>query len=143
MDRTHINLQIISQCTKFEKRLLTHLARQTNTHSCGGADYTSAMVSSQKQNLISPGQHLQMTDKHMVEAVYQCFSNWNELPTGDHNISWEPYNITEHICPHSSHTVALGLTQPLTQMSTRNLPGGKGQLAHKANNLTAVCKPTV
>jgi hypothetical protein len=25
----------------------------------------------------------------------------------------------------SSHTMALGLTQPLTEMSTRNLPGGK------------------
>jgi hypothetical protein len=24
----------------------------------------------------------------------------------------------------SSHTMALGLTQPLTEMSTRNLPGG-------------------
>jgi hypothetical protein len=26
----------------------------------------------------------------------------------------------------SSHTMALGLTQPVTEMSTRNLPGGKG-----------------
>jgi hypothetical protein len=25
-----------------------------------------------------------------------------------------------------SHTIALGSTQPLTEMSTRNLPGGKG-----------------
>jgi hypothetical protein len=30
-------------------------------------------------------------------------------------------------CPNlSSRTMALGLTQPLTEMSTRNLPGGKG-----------------
>jgi hypothetical protein len=30
-------------------------------------------------------------------------------------------------CPnHSSHSMALGLTQPLTEMSTRNLPGVKG-----------------
>jgi hypothetical protein len=27
---------------------------------------------------------------------------------------------------HSSRTMALGSTQPLTEMSTRNLPGGKG-----------------
>jgi hypothetical protein len=29
----------------------------------------------------------------------------------------------------SSRTMALELTQPLTEMSTRNLPGGKGQPA--------------
>jgi hypothetical protein len=26
-------------------------------------------------------------------------------------------------------------------MSTRNLPGGKGRLARKADNLTAICEP--
>jgi hypothetical protein len=35
------------------------------------------------------------------------------------------------------------LTQSLTEMSTRNLPGGKGQLAREADNLTAICEPTV
>jgi hypothetical protein len=29
----------------------------------------------------------------------------------------------------------------LTQMSTRNIPGGKGWLAHKADNHTATCEP--
>jgi hypothetical protein len=42
-----------------------------------------------------------------------------------------------------SHTMALGSTQPLTEMSTRNLPGSKGRPVHKADNLTAVCEPTV
>jgi hypothetical protein len=37
--------------------------------------------------------------------------------------------------------MALGLTQPLTEMSTRNLPGVKGQTASKAENLTAICEP--
>jgi hypothetical protein len=32
--------------------------------------------------------------------------------------------------------MALGSTQPLTETSTRNLSGGKGQLVHKANSLT-------
>jgi hypothetical protein len=32
----------------------------------------------------------------------------------------------------------LGLTQPLTVMSTRNLPRGEGRPALKANNLTAI-----
>jgi hypothetical protein len=38
-------------------------------------------------------------------------------------------------------TVALGSTQPVTEMSTRDLPGGKGQPARKADNLTAICEP--
>jgi hypothetical protein len=29
--------------------------------------------------------------------------------------------------------MALGSTQPLTEMSTKNLPGGNGPPAHKAN----------
>jgi hypothetical protein len=41
----------------------------------------------------------------------------------------------------SSRTMALGSTQPLTDMSTRNLPGGKGRLARKTDNLTAICEP--
>jgi hypothetical protein len=28
-------------------------------------------------------------------------------------------------------------------MSTRNLPGGKGRPARKADNLTAICEPIV
>jgi hypothetical protein len=43
----------------------------------------------------------------------------------------------------SSRTISLGSTQPLTEMSIRNLPGGKGWVAHKADNLTAICEPTV
>jgi hypothetical protein len=43
----------------------------------------------------------------------------------------------------SSHIMALGSTQPLTEMSTRNIPGGKERQARKADNLTAVCEPIV
>jgi hypothetical protein len=43
----------------------------------------------------------------------------------------------------SSSTMALGSTQPLTEMSTRNLPGGKGWPARKADNLTIIYQPTV
>jgi hypothetical protein len=41
----------------------------------------------------------------------------------------------------SSRTVALVSTQPLTEMSTRNLPGGKGRPTLKADNLTAIFEP--
>jgi hypothetical protein len=33
----------------------------------------------------------------------------------------------------------MGLTQSLTEMSTRNLPGGKGRLARGADNLNTIC----
>jgi hypothetical protein len=39
--------------------------------------------------------------------------------------------------------MALGSTQPLTVMSTRNLPWGKGRPARKADNLTTIYEPTV
>jgi hypothetical protein len=39
--------------------------------------------------------------------------------------------------------MALWSTQPLTEMSTRNFPGGEGQAARKTDNLTHVCKPIV
>jgi hypothetical protein len=39
--------------------------------------------------------------------------------------------------------MAMGSTQPLTEMSTRNLPGGKGRLVRGADNLTAICERIV
>jgi hypothetical protein len=43
----------------------------------------------------------------------------------------------------SSLTMALGSTHPLTEMSTRNLPGDKGRPVRKADNLTAIYEPIV
>jgi hypothetical protein len=43
----------------------------------------------------------------------------------------------------SSRTMALGSIQPLTEMSTSNIPGGKGRPARKADNLTVFCEPIV
>jgi hypothetical protein len=42
-----------------------------------------------------------------------------------------------------NRTMALGLTQPLRKMSTRNLPLGgkvKARPEHKADNFTAICE---
>jgi hypothetical protein len=39
--------------------------------------------------------------------------------------------------------MALGPAQPLTEMSTSNLPAGKGRPARKADNLTAICESIV
>jgi hypothetical protein len=43
----------------------------------------------------------------------------------------------------SSRTIALGSTQPLTEMSTRNLPGGKKRPACRVDNFGAICEPNV
>jgi hypothetical protein len=39
--------------------------------------------------------------------------------------------------------MTLAPSQPLTEMSPRNLPGGKGLQARKADNLTAICESIV
>jgi hypothetical protein len=43
----------------------------------------------------------------------------------------------------SSRTMALGSNQPLTEMRTRSLPGGKRRPACKADNLAAICEPII
>jgi hypothetical protein len=65
------------------------------------------------------------------------------LQTGRSRISLPIKSLdlsTDLIFPAS---VVLGSTQPLTEMSTRNLPWGKGWLARKADNLTVICEPVV
>jgi hypothetical protein len=39
--------------------------------------------------------------------------------------------------------MAFGLTQPLTEMSTRNFHGVKGRPARKTDNLTVICESIV
>jgi hypothetical protein len=48
-----------------------------------------------------------------------------------------PFNLPNP----SSTTIALESTQTLTEMSTRNLPGGKWWPALNADKLTAICDP--
>jgi hypothetical protein len=46
--------------------------------------------------------------------------------------------------PHpSSRAMTLGSTQPLTEMSTRNLPGGKKRQARRTDNLAAIYEPNI
>jgi hypothetical protein len=39
--------------------------------------------------------------------------------------------------------MALGSSEPLTEMSIRNLPAGKRRSARKADNLTAIYEPVI
>jgi hypothetical protein len=40
-------------------------------------------------------------------------------------------------------TMALGSTQPLTEMNTRNFPGGTKRQARRADKLTAIYEPNI
>jgi hypothetical protein len=47
-------------------------------------------------------------------------------------------------CPNpSSRTMASESTQPLREITARNLPGAKGRPARKSDNLTAICEQIV
>jgi hypothetical protein len=48
-------------------------------------------------------------------------------------------NFSNRYNPSSCNT-ALGLTQPVTKMSARNPPGGKGGLVRTADNIFAICE---
>jgi hypothetical protein len=43
-----------------------------------------------------------------------------------------------NLCNTSSRTMALGSTHPLTEMSTRILPGGKKRPGRRADNFAAI-----
>jgi hypothetical protein len=49
-------------------------------------------------------------------------------------------SIPDEVILFFSRILALGWTQPVTEMITSNLSGGKGRSARKAGNLTAICE---
>jgi hypothetical protein len=91
-------------------------------HSCCGGDHTSAMISSQKQNLITPGPHLQRTDEHMMRL---------HTSTSQIGTSFQQELATFPGSPTTSHSASVPIPtvlRPWDQLSlcARNLPGGKG-----------------
>jgi hypothetical protein len=94
----------------------------------------------------------QITRRHITEG-----SNLHRWHTLLQERSWLRYYITSRKVAGSSpdavdlfnwpspssRTMTLGLTESLIEMSTRNLPGGKGRPARKADNVTAICEPIV
>jgi hypothetical protein len=52
---------------------------------------------------------------------------------------WVSFNLPNP----SSCTMALRSAQPLTKMSTKDLPGGKKRPARRADNRAATCEPNV
>jgi hypothetical protein len=43
----------------------------------------------------------------------------------------------------SSHSITLGSTESLTEITTSILPGGKARSARKVDNFTTICEPFV
>jgi hypothetical protein len=43
----------------------------------------------------------------------------------------------------SSRTMPMGSTQSVTEMSSRNFPGGKKRPAHRVDNLATIYEPNV
>jgi hypothetical protein len=93
-----------------------------------------------------------------MEIEFIWFSIWmNSFEYGNENqgarssvVCWGTILQVAGSCPdvnffnwlnHSSLTMALGSTQPLTEMNTRNLPGGKGRPVRKADKRTAIWEP--
>jgi hypothetical protein len=66
--------------------------------------------------------------------MLQAGKSWAQVPMG-----WISFNLPNP----SSRITALGSTQPLIDMSTRNLRGGKGRPAGKADNFTAIFESIV
>jgi hypothetical protein len=54
-----------------------------------------------------------------------------------------PVRVLDEVDFFNLHNLALGSTQPVTEMSATNLPGGKTRPARKADNLAAICEPNV
>jgi hypothetical protein len=80
---------------------------------------------------------------HILGDAVSVLGSGAVLRAGRMTCTW-PDDVSRffNLCNISSRTMALALalgwTQPLTEMSIRNLPGGKGRPAPKAHNLTAL-----
>jgi hypothetical protein len=82
----------------------------------------------------------------VINLITICFSSsgkWNELHNTliltDEVIGFFSLNL--HNPP--SRTLALGLTQPVTELSTRNFPGNKVRPVCNASDTAAICEPNV
>jgi hypothetical protein len=81
---------------------------------------------------------------HFTHHIYYCGGargsvvGWGTMLQAERSRGSIPDQVTRFfISPNfSSSTVVLGSTHPLTEMSTWNLPGGKGLPARKAKKLT-------
>jgi hypothetical protein len=81
---------------------------------------------------------------HVLSARGSVVGWGTMLQAGKPRIRFSMKSLILFNLPNPSiRNMVLRSTQPLTEMRTRKIPGGKGRPAHKADNLTAICEPTV
>jgi hypothetical protein len=75
--------------------------------------------------------------------MYVTLVGWGTMLQARRSPVWVPDKVDFffNLPNTSSRIMALGLTQPLIEMSTRNLPGGKELPADRADNLATICEP--
>jgi hypothetical protein len=81
---------------------------------------------------------------HALRGARGSVVGWGTmLQTGRSQIRF-PMSLHVFNWPNlSSRIMANGSKQSLTEMNTTNLPGGTGRPAREAENLTAICEPSV
>jgi hypothetical protein len=73
-------------------------------------------------------------------GAHGSIAGWGTMLQAGRSPVWVPDDVDFFNLPNpSSLTMALGSTQPLREMSTRNLPGGKKRPARRADNLATMC----
>jgi hypothetical protein len=86
------------------------------------------------------GERGNYTHLNTKECLGHAVIGWGTmLQTGMSRVRF-PINLFFFNLPNiSSRTMVLGLAQSLREISTRNLPGGKGRPVCKAHKLSAIC----
>jgi hypothetical protein len=80
----------------------------------------------------------------LMEEVRGSVVGWGTMLQAGRSRDGIPDQVDFFNLPNpSSRTMALGSTQSLIEMSTRNIPGGEGRPARKTDNLTAICEPII
>jgi hypothetical protein len=69
--------------------------------------------------------------------------SWGTILQVGRSRDWIPMDFFFNLPDPYSRTMPPGSTHPLTEMSTRNIPGDKGRQARKADSLTAIYEPIV
>jgi hypothetical protein len=81
---------------------------------------------------------------HVVQKARGSVAGWGTMQQARRSTVRVPDEVDCFNWPNpSSHTMALGSAQTLTELSTRNLPGGKKRPGRRADNLAAICEPNV
>jgi hypothetical protein len=118
---------------------------QHNLYSTRRKNPTSLLKKYLHRGYITQSPCLICVSFHTVyDVAYGRAISWATMLQAGRSRGRFPYVIGFFNLPNpSSRSMAPGSTRSLTEMSTRNIPGGKGRPVRKGDNLTAICAPIV